>query len=239
MTVVALTAIGVGSATAVGALIGFFTGKISENGRNAVMGFAAGMMLAAACVGLVIPAVDLTGLKGLWQVALGFFAGAAFLNLADRLMPHAHTDKLTRKAGLFVAAIAIHNFPEGLASGVGFATGNTGGAIALALGIALQNIPEGMIIIAPLMFSGMKKSKALIISMCTGLFEVAGTFIGYFAASASRIMLPFSLSFAAGMMIFVIADEMIPETHSGENGLISSFALVAGFMLMLLLDCVF
>lgn len=94
--------------------------------------------------------------------------------MADRLLPHAHTDKLTRKAGLFVAAIAIHNFPEGLASGVGFATGNTGVAIALALGIALQNIPEGMIIIAPLMFSGMKKSKALIISMCTGLFEVAG-----------------------------------------------------------------
>lgn len=236
MWAIAATAIGVGGATAIGAVIGFFVGNIPDKGRDTIMGFAAGMMLAAASVGLIIPAVDRVGLTGIWQVVIGMVAGALFLYALDALLPHKHINEKVRKAELFAAAIAMHNLPEGLAAGVGFATGDIGGAVALSLGIALQNIPEGMIIIAPLVFAGVKRGKTLAIACATGLFEVVGTFIGYYAATASEVMLPFCLSFAGGMMLFVIADEMIPETHSGMNGTYSSFAMIFGFILMLIID---
>ena len=137
---------------------------------------------------------------------------------------------------LFVTAIAIHNLPEGIAAGVGFGSGNTSQALIIAGGIALQNIPEGMVVIAPMLAAGLKPSKTLIIAMLTGLFEVIGTLIGYFAVSISTAILPFALAFAGGTMLYVISDEMIPETHAhgGERG--ATYALLVGFCVMMVMD---
>ena len=140
---------------------------------------------------------------------------------------------------MFVIAIAIHNLPEGIAAGVGFGSGDTAGALIIAGGIALQNIPEGMVIIAPMLAAGMSRKKTFLIAMLTGVIEVIGTLIGFFAVSVSISVLPFALAFAGGTMLYVISDEMIPETHAhgGERG--TTFALIVGFCLMLTMDFVF
>jgi ZIP family zinc transporter len=133
-------------------------------------------------------------------------------------------------------AIAIHNLPEGIAAGVGFGSGDTSGALIIAGGIALQNIPEGMVVIAPMLAAGVSKKRTLLIASLTGLVEVVGTLIGYLAVSISSAILPFALAFAGGTMLYVISDEMIPETHhnGGERG--ATYALLAGFVLMLCMD---
>ena len=130
-------------------------------------------------------------------------------------------------------AIAIHNLPEGIAAGVGFGTGNTGEAVIIALGIALQNIPEGMVIIAPMLNAGISGKRTFVAAMATGVVEVLGTLLGYFAVSLSNAILPFALAFAGGTMLYVISDEMIPETHAhgAERG--ATYSLLAGFCLML------
>ena len=140
------------------------------------------------------------------------------------------------KVLLFITAIAIHNLPEGIAAGVGFGTGNMTDAIVIAGGIALQNIPEGMVIIAPMLSAGISKGKTFLIALITGLVEVVGTFIGYFAVSLSSVILPFALAFAGGTMLYVISDEMIPETHAYgcEGG--ATYALLVGFCLILASD---
>ena len=140
---------------------------------------------------------------------------------------------------LFVMAIAIHNLPEGLAAGVGFGAGDTGNAIAVAFGIALQNIPEGMVIISPLVLSGVSKKRTFLIASFTGLIEVVGTFIGFFAASVSNAVLPFLLSFAGGTMLYVISDEMIPETHMHDYDRLATYALLLGFIVMMIMDSLF
>jgi ZIP family zinc transporter len=137
---------------------------------------------------------------------------------------------------LFVLAIAIHNLPEGLAAGVGFGSGNTAQALTIAGGIALQNIPEGMIIIAPMLASGVSKKRTFLCALATGLVEVVGTLIGYFAVSISTAVLPFALAFAGGTMLYVISDEMIPETHAHGNERSATYALLLGFCLMLVMD---
>ena len=132
-------------------------------------------------------------------------------------------------------AIAIHNLPEGIAAGVGFGTGNTSEALTIAGGIALQNIPEGMVIIAPMLASGMSKKRTFFAAAMTGVIEVIGTFLGYFAVSISTAILPFALAFAGGTMLYVISDEMIPETHhEGTRG--ATYALLLGFCVMLIMD---
>ena len=154
MQLVVITALGVGSATILGALIGFLVGNIPHKWNDAILGFAAGVMLAAAVFGLILPSMEAVGAKGIWITAAGILCGAWFLNVADKVTPHLHNitgiDKETHKHNeslnrvlLFVMAIAIHNLPEGLAAGVGFGGGDTGNAISVAIGIALQNIPEG------------------------------------------------------------------------------------------------
>jgi ZIP family zinc transporter len=163
----------------------------------------------------------------------------------DKLVPHLHrlsgvdqeshpqgSDQLN-KVLLFVLAIGIHNLPEGIAAGVGFGTGNTSEAITIAAGIALQNIPEGMVIIAPMLAAGISPKRTFLCAMATGLVEVVGTLIGYFAVSVASAILPFALAFAGGTMLYVISDEMIPETHAhgAERG--ATYALLAGFCLML------
>lgn len=247
MTLVILTALGVGGATLLGGVIGLFFRKLSHKGTDAVLGFAAGVMLGAAVLGLIVPAAALTGNHGLWLVVLGVLLGAVFLNLCDRLTPHLHhitgidaerhrTDTTLQRVTLFVLAIAIHNLPEGLAAGVGFGGGDVHNALLVALGIALQNIPEGMIVIPPLLLAGVKPGRALTIAAATGVVEVAGTFLGYAAASLSAAILPFMLAFAGGTMLYVISDEMIPETHSHGYERLATYALLVGFLVMLLTD---
>ena len=246
---VLLTALGVGGATVIGAVMGFAFKKISHRFSDLVLSFAAGVMLAAAVLGLIIPSLEYGSGKfaWLWTVA-GIFAGAICLNLIDKLVPHLHrmvgseiephNNKQLSKVLLFVTAIAIHNLPEGIAAGVGFGSGNTAQALIIAGGIALQNIPEGMVIIAPMIAAGVKPSRTFVIAMLTGLVEVVGTLIGYFAVSISSAILPFALAFAGGTMLYVISDEMIPETHAhgGERG--ATYALLVGFAVMMVMDFV-
>ena len=247
MEMVFLTALGVGGATVIGAVLGFVFKKISHRFSDMVLAFAAGVMLCAAVTGLVLPAVEYGSSWGIPIAIAGIFCGAVCLNLLDKLVPHLHrlsgTDQETHPAQtaqlnkvlLFVAAIAIHNLPEGIAAGVGFGTGNTGEALTIAAGIALQNIPEGMVIIAPMLASGMKPGRTFLIAAMTGLVEVLGTLLGYFAVTVSAAILPFALAFAGGTMLYVISDEMIPETHH-EDARGVTYALLAGFCLMLTMD---
>ena len=137
---------------------------------------------------------------------------------------------------LFVIAIAIHNLPEGIAAGVGFGSGDMSHAFMIAGGIALQNIPEGMVIIAPMLSAGVKPGKTFLCALFTGLVEVVGTFMGYFAVSISTAVLPFGLAFAGGTMLYVISDEIIPETHAHGNERGATYALLAGFCVMLVSD---
>ncbi len=247
MSIVILTALGVGGATMVGAIIGFLFKNISHRFSDIVLSFAAGIMLAAAVIGLVLPSLEYGGDYKILVTVSGVFAGAVCLNLIDKLVPHLHklagvdteshkNPESLNKILLFVTAIAIHNLPEGIAAGVGFGSGNTSEALVIAGGIALQNIPEGMVIIAPMLSAGVSGGKTIVAALLTGLVEVVGTFLGYFAVSISQIILPFALAFAGGTMLYVISDEMIPETHSHgcERG--ATFSLLAGFCLMLVFD---
>ncbi len=247
MQIVILTALGVGGATLIGTVLGFFFQNISHKFSDMVLSFAAGVMLSAAVMGLILPAVEYGGRLGLVYAITGVFAGAVCLNLFDKLVPHLHkltgadqeehpggTEKLN-KVLLFVTAIAIHNLPEGIAAGVSFGTGNTAEALTVAGGIALQNIPEGMVIIGPMLAAGFSRRRTFLAAAATGVVEVVGTLLGYFAVSISAAILPFALAFAGGTMLYVISDEMIPETHhSNTRGV--TYALLAGFCVMLVTD---
>ena len=246
MTLVLLTALGVGGATVIGALIGFIFKGFSHKFSDIVLSFAAGVMLSAAILGLILPSIEHGGEYGIIITVVGIFAGALALNFIDKLVPHLHklagTDiedhKSTNlnKIFLFVTAIAIHNLPEGIAAGVGFGSGDTTQALLIAGDIALQNIPEGMVIIGPMISVGVKPSKTFLIAMMTGLVEVIGTLIGYFAVSVASFILPFALAFAGGTMLYVISDEIIPETHSHGNERLATYALLIGFAIMLIFD---
>ena len=183
MKLVFLTALGVGGATVLGALIGFAFKKISHRFSDVVLAFAAGVMLAAAVLGLILPSLDYGGDMGIVITIAGIFAGAVCLNLIDRLVPHLHhlaggdTEHHPGSANLdkvllFVSAIAIHNLPEGIAAGVSFGSGNNADAFLIAGGIALQNVPEGMVIIAPMLAAGIKPKRTFVIAFATGLVEV-------------------------------------------------------------------
>ena len=248
MDMVLLTALGVGGATLVGALLGFAFKEISHKFTDITLGFAAGVMLAAAVLGLVLPSLEYGGKYGIVVTVAGIFVGALCLNLVDKLVPHLHklvgadveehpNAKLS-KVLLFVMAIAIHNLPEGIAAGVGFGAGDGdySRAFLIAGGIALQNIPEGMVIIAPMLSSGISPKKTFLCAAATGLVEVVGTMIGYFAVSVAQVILPFSLAFAGGTMLYVISDEMIPETHAHGNERGATYSLLVGFCIMLIFD---
>lgn len=248
MEIVLLTAFGVGGASVIGALLGFIFKRISHKFTDIVLSFAAGVMLAAAVIGLILPSLEYGGEYKLLVTVAGIFVGAVCINLIDKIVPHLHRltgveqethpekQEQLSKVLLFVIAIAIHNLPEGIAAGVGFGTGNTQEAITIAVGIALQNVPEGMVIIAPMLAAGMSHSRTFIVALFTGIIEVIGTLMGYFAVSISNAVLPFALAFAGGTMIYVISDEMIPETHSHGNERGATFSLLAGFCLMLVFD---
>ena len=248
MRLVLLTSLGVGGATVIGALIGFIFKKISHKFSDIILSFAAGVMLAAAVLGLIVPSLDYGGKYGIIITVVGIFAGAICLNFIDKLVPHLHKlagvdieehkNKNLNKVLLFVLAIAIHNFPEGIAAGVGFGTDNAGKALLIAGGIALQNIPEGMVIIGPMLATGIPPKKTFVFAMLTGVVEVIGTLIGYTAVSVASAILPFALSFAGGTMLYVISDEMIPETHAHGNERGATYALLVGFCIMLITDVI-
>ena len=245
MELAMLTALGVGGATIVGVLIGFIFQKVPHKFNDAILGFAGGIMLAAAVLGLILPSME----EGnIWITAIGILTGALFLNFADKITPHLHRitgiDQETHteaqnsinKVMLFVMAIAIHNLPEGIAAGVGFGSDNIGNAITVALGIALQNIPEGMIIVSPLIMAGVSKWRVFLIASFTGVIEIIGTLIGFTAVSVATAILPFALAFAGGTMIYVVSDEMIPETHSHGYEQMATYSLLFGFITMLIMD---
>lgn len=244
MKMVLLTALGVGGATVFGSVLGFIFKKISHRFSDLVLAFAAGVMLCAAVTGLILPSLEYSSPFPLLVTVAGILCGALFLNILDKLVPHlhrlagveqeAHPEESAKlnKVLLFVMAIAIHNLPEGIAAGVGFGSGNDAQAFTIAAGIALQNIPEGMVIIGPMLAAGMSPWRTFLCAILTGVVEVLGTLLGYFAVSLSSAILPFALAFAGGTMLYVISDEMIPETHHNNvRGV--TYALLAGFCLML------
>ncbi|MBO5903766.1 MAG: ZIP family metal transporter [Clostridia bacterium] len=246
MRLVLLTALGVGLSTVIGAIIGFIFKKISHKFSDIVLSFAAGVMLSAAVLGLILPSIEYGGKYGIIITVAGIFAGALCLNLIDRLVPHlhrlvgadteSHNNANLSKVLLFVTAIAIHNLPEGIAAGVGFGSGDNTQALLIAGGIALQNVPEGMVIIGPMLAAGVTPRKTFVCAMITGLIEVIGTLIGYFAVTVSAAILPFALAFAGGTMLYVISDEMIPETHAHGSERGATYALLVGFCVMLISD---
>ena len=246
MHIVWITALGVGGSTMVGSLIGFIFKNISHKFSDIILSFAAGVMLAASIIGLVLPSLEYGGGIALPVTVAGIFSGAFCIKLLDKFVPY-----LQKLAGfsatddeniqlnsvlLFVFAIAIHNFPEGLAAGVSFGTGNMKDALTVAGGIALQNLPEGMIIIAPMLSAGISPSRTLLSALGTGVIEILGTLIGYYGVTVSGAILPFALAFAGGTMLYVISDEMIPQTHSRSCEQNITFALFLGFCLMLATD---
>lgn len=244
-----ISALGLCGATLVGSLLGFGVKNLSHKWNDTVLGYCAGVMLAASVLGLIVPAFDMT--PHWWMVVLGVTAGAFFLNVLDLLTPHLHTitgldaeehrnNKTLNHILLFVMAIAIHKLPEGMATGVSMSMPTNGSPDwSVSFGIALQNVPEGMVIIAPLLLAGVSRLRTLVISVAIGLLEVIGVWVGYALGSASVGLLPVMLGFAGGAMLYVTSDEMIPETHAHGYQKQATYALLLGFMTLLLLEKIF
>lgn len=248
MNAVLFTAVGVGGATILGSIFGFIFINQTERVCNIILSFAAGVMLATSIFNLIIPSLDNGNLNSLFYTVSGIFSGACCISLLDFIVKKFlvsveknkknsinRRDRL-QKILIFVVAIAVHNLPEGIAAGVGFGTGNTVDALTIAGSIALQNIPEGMVIIAPMLSVGISRSKTLLIAILTGVIEISGTIIGYYSVTFSNRILPFALSFAGGTMIYVICSDMIPETQNTIKKRSSSYALIFGFCVMIILD---
>lgn len=239
-----------GLATGVGALPTLFVKRITANTQGVMLGFGAGVMLAASAFSLIIP-----GLEAAEQVTqnrfypaiavtLGIFLGSAFLWFSNHYFPHEHFFKgregsssvNLKRVWLFIMAITIHNFPEGLAVGVGFGSGDVANGTALAIGIGLQNIPEGLVVALSLIAEKYTKREAILIGFLTGLVEPVGGVIGAATVSISGSILPIAMGFAAGAMLFVISDEIIPESNRLGYEKAGTIGLMVGFVLMMFLD---
>ncbi len=247
MTHIWLSAAGLALSTIVGSIMGFFIKELPHKWNDAVLGFCAGVMLAAATLGLILPAAETAGDGHWWLVLLGVVAGMLFLNVLDLLTPHLHVitgidpeehanNSSLNKIMLFVMAIALHKLPEGIAAGVGFNSADDSGAWAVTIGIAVQNIPEGMVVIAPLLVAGVSRIRTFMIALAIALLEIVGVWLGYAVGSISEILLPTMLAFAGGAMLYVVSDEMIPETHSHGHQKLSTYSLVLGFVALMFLD---
>lgn len=262
MTQVWISAAGLCGSTIIGSILGFLIKELPHKWNDMVLGYCAGIMLSASTLGLIVPAFDMAGSSSWWLVVVGVMAGAMFLNVLDFVTPHLHhitgldqeehkNNKTLDHILLFVMAIALHKLPEGMAAGVSMSTTagiedsvsstmqDAGGDFAVSLGIALQNIPEGMVIIAPLLLAGVTKMRTLVISFAIGLLEIIGVWLGYGLGSASEALLPIMLGFAGGAMLYVTSDEMIPETHAHGFQKQATYALLLGFMTLLLLERLF
>lgn len=247
MNQVWISAIGLCGATVIGSALGFVIKELPHKWNDTILGYCAGIMLAVSTIGLILPAFDMT--DKWWLVVCGVLLGAFFLNQLDLITPHLHhitgldaeehrSNSTLNHILLFVLAIALHKLPEGMAAGVSMSdTDNASWSVSL--GVAIQNVPEGMVIIAPLLLAGVKKMRTFIISICIGLLEVVGVWIGFGLGSASIVFLPVMLGFAGGAMLYVTSDEMIPETHAHGYEKTATYALLMGFITLLLFDKLF
>ena len=232
-----------GLATGAGATPILFTKKISDKLLDVMLGFSAGVMLAAASFSLILQAIDL---GGLWVSVFGIVLGALGLHLVDRFVPHfhpalgfeGHPSRISR-VWLFILAITIHNFPEGLAVGVSFGSGDVAAGLVIATAIGLQNMPEGLAVALPLVREKYPRRKALWYATLTGLVEPIGGLLGLTLVSLFTSLLAWGLAFAAGAMLFVVSDEMIPESHRKGFEREATFGLILGFVVMMLLDNLF
>ncbi|MCS7222470.1 MAG: ZIP family metal transporter [Anaerolineae bacterium] len=238
-----LATIGTGLATGVGALPVLFTRNVSDRLLDGMLGFAAGVMLAATAFSLLVPAIEL---GGVWVTIVGVIAGALFLDAADRMIPHMHfvsgregPSSTWRRVWLLILAITLHNFPEGLAVGVSFGSGDITSATIVAIAIGLQNMPEGLAVALPLVRERYSRWRALGYAAASGLAEPIAGLIGVGAVHLARPFLPFALAFAAGAMLFVVSDEIIPETHRRGYERVGTGGVILGFVLMMFLDNVF
>ena len=240
-------AAGLGLSSVLGSVIGLTIRKIPHRWNDIFLGLCTGMMLTASIVCLIVPSVDMCGPDSWLQIIAGVAAGVALIGILDRFMPHLHhlsgikdpeshvNNTALNRTLLFVMAIALHKLPEGLATGISF-NGDQGNAFAIALTIALQNIPEGMVVVTPLMVAGVRFANTAMIALLVAALEVIGVIGGYFIGDISSFFLPFLLSAAGGAMLYVISDEMIPETHSHGFQKQATYALVAGVLIMLFIE---
>lgn len=231
-----LTALIVGGATLLGASLGLIFKDLAERYSRYIVSFAAGIMLAAAISGLILPASDVVEGIRLLEVPLGVILGALALYLIELFFPIRNEENGRAGAILLSLAIALHNLPEGMAAGVAYGGAEIESSLGVIVGIALHNLPEGVIAIAPLIASGVGKGRAMLLALSGAIAEVVGTLFGYIAVSVSEAVLPFSLSFAGGTMLTVIAGEMIPEARGGRR---ATMVLIIGFSLMVLLSSLF
>ncbi|QGU93937.1 ZIP family metal transporter [Clostridium bovifaecis] len=250
-----------GLATGVGSIPIFFTRNVSKKLLDILLGIAAGVMLAATSFSLIVPAIEKGGggVRGSTITLIGILVGGYFIDIIDKYFPDTNlltnavdgtegeenavdtiairASKSLRKTWLFVLAITIHNFPEGLAVGVGFGDGDIANGLSLAIGIGLQNFPEGLAVALPLIREGYTRKKAFLIALGSGLVEPIGGLLGVGLVQISKPILPFAMAFAAGAMLFVIAHEIIPETQSHEgHSKLATHAMLVGFVIMMFLD---
>ncbi|MBU0723639.1 MAG: ZIP family metal transporter [Alphaproteobacteria bacterium] len=248
-----IASLAAGAATGIGALPVMVITTVTQRAQDILLGFAAGIMLAAACFSLIIQGVEIGTLRysdpliGVSVVIAGVMIGAIALYLVHRFLPHEHmitgpvnADAVEiRRVWLFVMAITFHNFPEGLAVGVGFGGGDISNGLALTSGIFIQNLPEGFIVALAMLALGYSRTISIGIALMTGLVEIIGGFIGAGLVTVAEPVLPWALAAAAGAMIFVISHEVIPETHRNGNETPATFGLMGGFVTMMFLDAAF
>lgn len=239
-----------GLATVVGAFPVLLPIKLTKRIQSIMLGFGGGVMLAASAFSLIVPGTEAAIAQGLSQInaalimAVGVLLGGLFLLLSNKFLPHEHFSKgpegispqNLRRIWLFIFAITIHNFPEGLAVGVNFGAGNSAGGIPLAIGIGLQNIPEGLVVAVSLVAERYAASYALGVSLLTGLVEPIGGLIGAGVVAIAQPILPLAMAFAAGAMLFVISGEIIPESHRQGQEQEATIGVMVGFVVMMLLD---
>lgn len=250
ITLGAVASLIAGLATGAGALPIFIKKDFSRRTLDIMLALAAGVMLAASSFSLLVPALEdpiiVNWYDVLTVVALGFGLGGLFVHLADRFIPHDHFQQghegppsTLSRVWLLILAITIHNFPEGVAVGVAFGTSEAITGFSVAVAIGLQNIPEGLAVAAPMVREGFSRGKAALFALATGLVEPIGGLLGVSVVSFAAVLLPYGLAFAAGAMVFVVGDEMIPESHAGGNARIATWGLIIGFIIMMTLDNVF
>lgn len=240
----ALAGIGTWLVTAIGAVPVLFVSRTPRRLMDAMMGFAAGVMVAASCWSLLVPALQLGGIA---VAVAGLFAGAAVVYVLDRLLPHLHPEFPDearpegpalpwRRSTLLVAAITLHNLPEGLAVGVAYGGRDVGPATALAIGIGLQNLPEGLAVALSLRRDGMGRWRALWYGQLSAVVEPVAALLGAAAVARAQSLLPFGLALAAGAMLYVVVEELIPETTRSGNIDVATIGFIVGFAVMMGLD---